>query len=148
MERLIPCFAAAAVLIIALTPFVILSGRKIRRKNEEVFGGRQELDEREFYEKYFAEKGVPFYIVQKIRRILEEELAADLSRLSAADDFSKNLSFFWEFDSAADVEIATRIEDEFDIKILNEEATDFYRTVDGIVDFVWRKVRQKNELEN
>jgi acyl carrier protein len=148
MEKLFTILGTIAILLIAAAPFVILIVRKFNKKNEDVFGGRQELTEREFYEKYFAEKGVPFYVVQKIRQILEEELDADFSRLSADDDFSKNLSFFWEHDSLADVEILLRIEEEFDIKISIEEAADFYRTVDGIVKFVWEKVRQKNESEN
>ncbi|HEX9962133.1 MAG TPA: phosphopantetheine-binding protein [Pyrinomonadaceae bacterium] len=133
--------------IILSIPAMIIGDRKLKRKIEEVFGGRQSLDERDFYEKHFAAKGVPFFIVKKIREILEEVLDADLSRLSAEDDFSRNLSFFWEEDSLADVEILEKIEEEFEIKISDEEAASL-RTVDEIVDSVWRKVRGKDEFQN
>jgi acyl carrier protein len=139
--------AFIAGIIILSIPLGIIGDRELKRKIEEVFGGRQSLDERDFYEKYFAAKGVPFFIVKKIREILEEVLDADLSRLSAEDDFSKNLSFFWEEDSLADVEILEKIEEEFDIKISDEEAACLC-TIDEIVDTVWRKVRGKDEFQN
>ena len=41
-----------------------------------------------------------------------------------------------------------RIEEEFDIKISNEEASAIYRSVDEIVNFVWQKVREKGESAN
>lgn len=94
-----------AGLFIISIPLGILGDRLRNKEVEKAFGGRQELDERDFYERYFESKGVPFYVVQKIREILEDVLEADLSRLSAEDDFSKNLNFFWQEDSMADVEI-------------------------------------------
>lgn len=145
MEKFFICLGTIAVIMIAMTPFVILDIRKLRRKVEEVFAGRQKLNEREFFENYFEQKGIPFFVVQKIRKIFEEELGSDLSGLSAEDDFSKNLSFFWEYDSLVDVELVMRIEEEFDIKISDEEAPTIYRSVDEIVSFVWQKVREKNE---
>lgn len=123
------------------------SERQKRKKLEEVFGERQELDEKEFYERYFAEKGIPFYIVQQIRQVLEDELGANLSRLSAKDDFSKNLSFFWEHDSLADVEIVMRLEEEFQIELTSEDLPNQFRTIDGIVNLVWQKVREKENPE-
>lgn len=90
-----------------------------------------------------------FISFSKIREILEEVLDADLSRLTAEDDFSKNLNFFWQEDSLADVEMFEKIEEEFGIKI---EQSDFEAiettSVNNIVNIVWRKVKEKNESEN
>jgi acyl carrier protein len=81
-------------------------------------------------------------VVSKVRKILEDELYADLSRLAAKDDFSKNLSFFWQFESVANVEIVVRIEEEFEISIADPEAEQT-QTVEELVNLVWRKVRQR-----
>jgi acyl carrier protein len=139
----------AGVLIVISIPLGII-GDKIRNKNlEKIFGGRQELNERDFYERYFESQGVPFFIIKKIREILEEVLDADLSRLSAEDDFSKNLSFFFEDDSAADIEITERIEEEFEIKLSESDIASVENwSINTIVDLVWRKVREKNEFSN
>lgn len=130
-------------------PAYIISERRRHRKVEEAFAGRESLDEKDFYEKYFAAKGVPFFVVRKIREILENVIDADLSRLSAEDDFSKNLSFFWEDDSAADVEMLEQIEEEFAIKLHETDLDNLNSlTINDIVDLVWRKVREKDEAEN
>jgi hypothetical protein len=51
----------AGVLIVISIPLGII-GDKIRNKNlEKIFGGRQELNERDFYERYFESQGVPFF---------------------------------------------------------------------------------------
>ena len=147
MEQIYIFVGIVVALIIVVTPFVILDIKKRDRKIEAVFAERQELNERDFYEKYFEQKGVPFFIVQIVRQILERELSADLSRLSAADDFSKNLSFFWQYDSLADVEIVESIEEEFQIELTAEDLQNQFRTVDGIVDLVWRKVREKKNFK-
>jgi len=132
--------------------FIILgvTGERQRRKKiEKVFENRQELDERDFYERYFKSKNIPFYVIKKIREILEEVLEADLSRLSAEDDFAKNLNFFWQEDSMADVEILEKLEEEFEIKFDQSDFKDLQTTsVNDIVDIVWRKVKNKNESSN
>ncbi len=111
----------AIITVIVITLGLWQTRAKIK-KIEKTFANRQPLDERAFYERYFESRGVPFFVVSKVRTILEDELDADLSRLSIEDDFSQNLSFFWEYDSMADVEIVTRLEEEFRIKITNTEA--------------------------
>ena len=141
--------AAVGFLIVISIPYAIIN-RKLRNKNlEKVFAQRQELNERDFYESFFDSQDVPFFIVKKIREILEDVLDADLSRLAAEDDFSKNLNFFFQDDSLADVEIFERIEEEFEIKL---HQTDFEKletlTINDIVNLVWRKVREKNEFSN
>ncbi len=137
------------VLIVAGIPLGIISERRRKEKIEKAFDTRPKLDERDFYEQYFESQGVPFFIVKKIREILTNVLDADLSRLSAEDDFSKNLSFFFEDDSATDVEIIENIEEEFAIK-LSESDFESLRTwsVNNIVNLIWRKVIEKTEFEN
>jgi len=146
-------FYIAIAVIVGLTlisiPLGIIGDKRRNKELENVFGGRQELDEQDFYERYFESKGIPFYIVRKIREILEEVLNADLSRLSAEDDFSKNLNFFWQEDSLADVEIFEKIEEEFEIKFYQSDFENLETTsVNDIVNIVWRKVKEKNESEN
>lgn len=144
-EQLLICFGIFIVVMLASLPLAALDTRKRRRAIEEAFRGRQELDERDFYEKYFEQREIPFFIVRKVRQILERDLDADLSRLSAEDDFTKNLNFFWQFDSLADAEIVLSLEEEFQIKLAEKNLQEEFRTVDGLVNLVWRKVREKEE---
>ena len=44
-------------------------------------------------------------VVDDVRKVLELHLNADLSRLHAEDDFSKNLKFFFDRESMVDVEM-------------------------------------------
>jgi acyl carrier protein len=135
------------VLVVALLAMIgvpiYLSEKRVKKKKmEEAFAGRQPLDERTFYERYFQSAGVPADVAIRVRRILEDELGVDLSRLTADDDFTRNLSFFWEYDSLTDVEVVMRIEEEFDIKISDEEAGKAH-TVGNLVDLVWHKLGQR-----
>lgn len=92
------------------------------RKLEQVFAGREPLDDSQLCSGYFQQYGVAPDTVAKVRRILTEILQADLSRIRDADDFSKELAFFWSFDSLADVEIVQALEAEFGITITDAEA--------------------------
>jgi|ERR1044071_4746765 acyl carrier protein len=139
MDRLIQVILAIAIITVIAIPLGIWQARAKRKKIEKAFANRQPLDERTFYEKYFESRGVPFFVVSRVRKILEDELDADLSRLSIKDDFSQNLSFFWEYDSMADVDIVTRLEEEFRIKITDTEAGKTH-TVEAIVNLVWNKL--------
>lgn len=78
-------------------------------------------------------------MVVGVGTILEEQLSADLSRLRDTDDLSKNLAFFWDFDSLADVEIVCALEERFGIKISDEEA-ERTKTVADIVHLVQTKL--------
>lgn len=131
-----------ALLALIGLPLSLWDGRKKKKKIEKAFAGREPLAGHTFYEKHFRARGVPADIVLKVRHILEDELNADLSRLAAGDDFSQNLSFFWEYDSMADVEIVMRLEAEFAIKITDTEAEQT-RTVEDIVNLVWGKLRPR-----
>jgi len=108
------------------------------RKINEVFSGRESLTSDMFYDRYFRSKGIKPEIVDDIRRILQKQLNADMSRLSDEDDFSKNLSFFWDFDSMADVELIIAIEEHFKIKITDKEAEQTH-TISDLVQLVSNK---------
>ncbi len=66
--------------------------------------------------------GVDLAIVEGVKSIFEEQFDADMSRRSSEDDFSKNLSFLWAWDSMPDVEIVNQLEEKFHIKITDSEA--------------------------
>ena len=141
----------AAILLLALiigvmtvpaTLFVIHEWRERKRNLRKVFGNREPLDEQEFYERYFRPRGAPADVVVKIRRILEDEIGEDMSRLSDKDDFTGNLAFlFPEYDGLDSVEIMW-IEEEFGIKISDDEAAEM-KTVEDIVMMTWNKLRQR-----
>jgi acyl carrier protein len=120
----------------------IFQSRAVKRKVEAAFAGREPLDDQTFYETYFKSRGVPSDVVIKVRCILEEEFDVDLSRLSAKDDFARNLSFIVEYGSLDAVEFVIRLEEEFGIKISDVEA-EHTTTVEGIVNMVWNKLRQR-----
>lgn len=131
-----------ALLVVIGYPMHLWERKARKKKMDAAFAEREWLDEQSFYEAYFQSRGIPFDVVVKVRRILEDVLEADLSRLSAEDDFSRNLSFFWEYDSMADVEIVVRLEEEFGIKIADAE-TEQIRTIEDMINLVWSKLRPR-----
>ena len=72
---------------------------------------------------------------------MERVLDADLSRLSGEDDLFRDLGFFWEYESMADVLLVIELEKEFGIKFSDEE-TKAMRTVRDIVEGAWQKYRE------
>lgn len=126
------------VVVLGIISVRLESWRKTR-KIEIAFSGRQPIETEQFYDRYFKAKGIPFYIVDGVRSILEEQLSADMSRLAGNDDFSNNLSFFWDFDSMADVEIVCALKEKFGIKISDEEAEKTH-TISEIVNLVYSKI--------
>jgi acyl carrier protein len=135
------CIITAVLAVIGI-PMWIYESKAKKKKFKAAFAGREPLDEQTFYERYFQARGVPADVVIKVRRILEDVLDADLSRLKAEDDLTKNLSFFFQYDSMADVELVERLEEEFGIGIADAEA-EKTRTVEDIVNLVWLKLRQR-----
>jgi acyl carrier protein len=127
----------------AVTLFMIHEWRERKRNIRNAFAGREPLSEEAFYEKYFQSRGIPANVVAKIRRILQEETSVDMSRLSDKDDFTGNLAFLFPIDDGLDsVEIIMRIEEEFGIKISDDDAGRM-RTVEDIVIETWHKICQR-----
>src|SRR5688572_13324944 len=102
--------------VIAFLAFIRYEEWQKNRRMEAAFAGRSALQPTEFYKRFFNAQGVPEEIVTGVRKVLEEQLGEDLSRLAASDDFTQNIGFFFEFDSMADVEIICALEKEFSIK--------------------------------
>lgn len=97
-----------------------------------------------FYEAYFSSTDIPFYVVQGTRRVLEQELMTDLSRAIPTDSFYGNLKFL--LDELQEPDTLVAIEDEFGIKITDEEASQMQPpTVAKIIEGVWRSVERHNE---
>lgn len=134
--------AVAAFIGIAVAAMIVgLVWRRLRAKEKMVqaaFFGREPLTPEMFYERYFLGLGVAREVVVGIRSILEEQLGADMSCLRAEDDFSRNLSFFWDFDSMASVEVVLAIEEHFRIDIADAEVESTYTVLD-LVYLVSRK---------
>ena len=142
MELLV---ASATVLGVAILAVVVLRSESHQRnkKFEAVFSGREQLSIDQFYERYFKARGIPLHVVSGVRKIVEEQLLADMSRLTDTDDFSKNLNFFFDFDSMVDVEIVCALEKEFGIEISDEEAINT-KTINDMMQLVCRKLEVKD----
>ena len=118
-----------------------LNQKSLADQLDRYFGDRQPLSDDDFYIQYFEKQGIPKKIPVKIRKIFENQFGADFSRISNTDDFSTDMKFIWGFDSLGDVEIIIAIEEEFDIKIENEEAEKM-KSIQDIVSCVWNKTKK------
>lgn len=112
-----------------------------QRRLDAVFAGRTPLTPGEFFTRYFEKRGYDRDLVLRIRKIFAENISLDLSRLSATDDFSRELQFLWKYDSLADVEIVLDLETEFGITISDVEATRM-TTLLAVVEVVDGKLRR------
>jgi acyl carrier protein len=124
--------------------FAKLESWRRDRKIAAAFEGRESLNPQQFHARYFANKGIPRHIVEQVRTILEEQLSADMSRIQDHDDFTRELRFFWTFDSMAGVEIVLALEQAFDIRIADAEG-ERVRTFSDIVFLVYSKVLEKSD---
>ncbi len=117
------------------------SAHVYRQKVKTTFEGRSHLSPAEFHVQYFAQKGVSKDVVVGVLDVLEVfcDFGAYFSALRPDDGFDKELAFVFEADDMADVEIVVSLEDEFSIKITDQEATDM-KTVRDIIMCVWNKV--------
>lgn len=113
-----------------------------RRKLEKAFSGRSSLSSDDFYTTYFSTSGIDRDVVIKIKEIFHENIGADLSKLSAEDDFSKELKFIWDYDSMASVQIVIDLEKEFNIKITDAEASEM-NTLRKVVEIVHAKINSR-----
>lgn len=111
-----------------------------RKRIEKIFEGRERLNKDEFYARYYQDQGVPKEIVVGVISLLEQHLDPDLSRLQPADNFSTNLSYFFEIDDMADVEIAMGLQEVFSVEFSDQEAHNAC-SVDDLIQLVWTKVQ-------
>jgi acyl carrier protein len=116
--------------------------RERKQKQEKVaraFAGREPLDAHQLWVRYFRQYNVAPETVARIREIFSRMLEVDLSRIRDTDDFSKNLAFFWDFDSLVDVELVQELEAQFGITITDAEA-EAMKTLKDIVLTVHAKI--------
>jgi acyl carrier protein len=118
------------------------SARK-QKKLDRLFIGREPLDDHQLWERYFRQYGVAPETVATIRQIFSQMLGVDFSRIRDTDDFSKELAFFWDFDSMADVELVITIEKRFGITITDAEA-EAMKTLRDIVLTVHGKITKSS----
>jgi len=133
-------FAIVVVVVIALSagPLARRERERKRRLVAERFGSRDRLNPEAFFQACFAGDAFQKEVVLGVREVLEEVLDSDLSFLREDDDFSKNLSLFWEFDSMANVELIQALEARFKIAISDAEA-ERTKTVKDLVELVQAK---------
>ena len=110
-----------------------------QRHLDHLFARREPLDDAQLWESYFRAQGVALDTVTRVRRILSDILEVDLGRIRATDSFSKQLSFFWDIDSLADLKIVHALEEDFKITISNAEA-EAMKTLQDIVLEVHKKI--------
>jgi hypothetical protein len=97
------------------------------------------LNDGEFYGQYFAAEGIPIFVVLGVKRIFEEVLDEDLSRLRPGDGLG---DYFGQADDLADVDFLEKCEGEFGIKLTQADA-DRMTTFRSVVQIIWEKVRLK-----
>ena len=133
-----------AIVIIALISVAPQFDRHEKAKKERLiedrFGDRGKLDAEGFYQAYFSSQEFSRDVVSGVREVLQSILDTDIAFLRDSDDFSKNLSFFWDFDSMANVELIQALEERFQMRISNQEAENT-KTVRQLIELVQRKVR-------
>ena len=110
---------------------------------EEVFRGREPLDDRMLWERFFSQYGVAVDTVARVRKVLTTVLQTDLSRIRDSDDFSKELAFFWDWDSMADDEAVQGLEVEFGITISDADA-EAMKTLKDIVLGIHEKIKSRS----
>lgn len=138
-------FLGVCVAVVLMAILARMNSSRKAKRMATAFAGREPLQMEQFYERFFRERGASFDVVKGVREVLEVELDADMSRLADTDDFSKNLNFFWDFDSMANVEIVCSLEKRFAITIADEEA-ESTKTVRDIVELVSRKIGTPNAV--
>nr|BAM62596.1 acyl carrier protein [uncultured microorganism] len=137
-----PTWIIVCLVIIILFAWGYLSNKNTKRKFDELFFGRPERSDGEYYENFYDGADIPADVVTKVRQIFSEQIGIDLSALEPDDDLSGDYSLIWEMDSMADVEIIIAIETEFDIKITDAEAAEM-RSLHTIFEVVSAKLKDK-----
>jgi|SRR6516164_3757207 acyl carrier protein len=128
-----------------LSRFAERERQQKQQKLEQVLTGRESLDASQLWARYFRQDDIAPDTVAKIRQIFSEILGVDLSRIRDTDDFSKELAFFWDFDSMADVELIQALEQQFGITITDAEA-EAMKTLKDIVLTVHAKIAKQIRL--
>ena len=104
--------------------------------------GRPKLSDEEFAAQHFAPEHAA--IAAKIRRLLREQAGFDLSQARPTDHLVEDLRID-AIDSLALVELVTELEEEFDIKIPDQDA-ERLKNIEDIVAYVAARLDAKSRL--
>jgi len=110
-----------------------------RRLAKEHLAGREPLSDQEFGEKFFSADRAS--IASRTRAILASHLPLDLSRMRPDDRLVADLRME-ELDSFATVEFLLEVEEEFGIRVPDEEA-ERMRTLGDLVEYVAAALKAK-----
>lgn len=137
-------FIIGLAVVLSLSLLLVLgTDRKTKRKLAQLTSDRPSLDDAAFYAQFFDDSGVPRDIVTKVRSIFRDNIPADISAVTADDDFSEDLQLIWMLDSMADVEILVGLEKAFGITIEDSEAEKI-KSIRNVVELVWRKLQAES----
>ncbi len=110
------------------------------RHLSRVFSGRPTRTDEQLYRDFFTNTTSNSDLPAIARRVLAEELDADLARIEPGDDFAGNLRFLLAFDSMADVAVIEGLEKTFGIRFSADEAADLH-TFGQIVSAIASKAK-------
>jgi hypothetical protein len=140
-------FAAVGVTLLVIVVSLAVGAHRKRNSRlaiETAFAGRMPVSHEEFHERYFADRGVPSFVTIGVLKVLESEFEADLSRLSAADDFAGNLRFLRGHLEAPETMLS--LEKVFEITISESDVHDMGTKVGDVVMLVWETLRKKQGM--
>lgn len=145
IASILACTGIVILIVVASIAAAFVKTKRTRSRLDVVFAGREPLTEEEFHYRYFASKGIPFFVSAGVRKVLAAELQADLARLSADDDFSGNLSFLR--DELEDPETLLSLEHVFEIRLSESDVHEMGTTVGDIIDVVWKTLKKNEKLK-
>lgn len=140
---MLSAISSIAVLLLLGYIIVLVTDKATKRKLANITQGRAPHTDDGFYDQFFASSDVPRDIVTKVRSIFRDNIPADISAVTADDDFSEDFRLIWMLDSMADVEILVGLEKAFGITIEDSEAENI-KSIRNVVDLVWRKLQTES----
>ena len=132
-------FGFLGLIFVSAIGGIVWAERIEKRRVQRLMAGRDLLSDEEFGECFFSPSQA--HIAARTREILARHIDVDLSQLHPSDRPVEDLRMV-ALDSLSDVEFICDIEEEFDIK-LEEQEGDQLRTVEDIVRYVSEKLAEK-----
>lgn len=107
--------------------------RARRKRLDRLFEGREALSAEEFGKRYFA--GTEAEIAARVRKVIQDQMAADGSRLLPDDHLTDDLEVGYPTDSMDWLELVMALESEFEIEIEGEDAA-MFRNIRDVVHYL------------
>ena len=137
------CTGVTLLIVVVSLAVTASRTRTYQRTLEKLFEGRSPQTPQQFHDRYFAAKGIPFFVTSGVVKVLENELQADLSRLAADDDFAGNLAFLRG--KLEHPETMLSLEKVFEVTISESDVHEMGTTVEDVVLVVWRTLNKKRK---